>query len=221
MRALAFSWLGALAACGAAPPATTRPTTDETTPEAPRTPAPRVDWAGDHFEVHGLPAVARANEILVVDAPAAAAARELRLEVRDRDDKALETIVVTPTTTDAANQRLVTLHGVHALEAMHAIAVEPGHDGEDNHWATGDNLDIEWRDHRLSVFVHNGRDALVVDDGTPWLVADRGACRSPAYLHQVFHAVKHDVAVIAIGYRGGDGCEAMVDQRHVVTWYPR
>ena len=209
-----------LAACGG-PPHPQGPSSAEppTTPTPPTTPPPSVAFTADHVDLRVLPALARADEVVLVVDPVHAGS-DLRIEARDRDDHPLETISVAAGLA-AANQRLATLHDLHDFVPMRPIVVEPKHDNEDQHWATGDNLDVEWRDHRISVFRHNDTAPLVVRDGTPWLASDQGDCHHPAYLRDVFHAVHHDVLIVAIGYRGSDGCPAPPDTLHVVTWYPR
>jgi hypothetical protein len=104
---------------------------------------------------------------------------------------------------------------------MRPLEVERAHDNEDQHWASGDSLDVEWREHKLSVFLHNNSDALVIGDGEPWLVPDSAACKFPTYLDNVFHARRHDVVIVGIGYRGSAGCTAPPDSLHVLAWYPK
>jgi hypothetical protein len=213
--------IAVLAACGGQPhPA--QPGANAESPSTrppPTTPPPSVAFASDHVDLRLLPALAHADEVVLVVDPVHAGS-DLRIEARDRDDHSLETISVAAGL-DAANQRLAALHNLHDFVAMRPIVVEPSHDSEDQHWATGDNLDVEWRDHRITVFRHNDTVPLVVRDGTPWLAPDQGDCHHPAYLRDVFHAVHHDVLIVAIGYRGSDACPAPADTLHVVTWYPR
>jgi hypothetical protein len=206
--------------CGSAPPAAQTTATPPPPPPPPSTPPPEIHWAQDHFELRNLPAIAKASEIIVAADPLAAP-DQLHVETRDRDDKVVATIAVSATTVADANHQLAILHGVHDLRAMRPLDVEPAHDGEDQHWATGDNLDVEWRDHKLSVFRHNITDALVVADGETWLATDSGACHFPAYLRDAFHAEHHDVMLVVIGYRSSEGCTAPPDQLHVLAWYPK
>jgi hypothetical protein len=211
----------ALAACGGAPAAapSSRVAEPPSTRPPPTTPAPSVGFAADHVDLRVLPALASADEVVLVVDPVHAGSA-MRIEARDRDDRLLETVDVAAGV-DAANQRLASLHVLHDFVAMRPIVVEPSHDNEDQHWASGDNLDVEWRDHHVSVFRHNDTVPLVVRDGTAWLAPDQGDCHHPAYLRDVFHAVHHDVLIVAIGYRGSAACPAPPDTLHVVTWYPR
>nr|HEX4317423.1 hypothetical protein [Kofleriaceae bacterium] len=222
MRRIAWIGVALCAGCGGSAPPPEHAHGDVVEVPVPRDTAPPALAIGSdgHVAATGLPAIARASEVVVV---AVQDGSGLRVDVRDRDDKTLRSFAATPAqpSLDAANKQLAMLHGVHDLRAMTPLAVEAGHDHEDQHWATGDNLDVEWRDHRLSVFRHNANAALVEADGAPWLPPERGACRNPAFLRAAYHGAMTSSLVIDIGYRDGDGgdCRAPADQLHVVTWY--
>jgi hypothetical protein len=239
------AYLVVVAACGSTP-ATQHETTDSPSHRVvgPLTPAPHVGYQDGHYAFDLLPAIAKQSEVIVLpieDRDGARDAQNLRLEVRDRQDKLVQTILVeTPDEgfaqhdrsalpaavqkrLDDANHELAKLHGVHELEPLRPLAVEDAHDGEDKHWATGDNLDVEWREHHLRVFRHNVRKPLVDADGTTWLAKPQDAggapCEHPAYLRDAFHAPTNNVVVAAIGYRGNDRCPEPSVTYHVVTWY--
>jgi hypothetical protein len=238
--------LALVAACGSTPP-TTHEAPDPPSRrvvQGPLTPTPHVGYKDGHYAFDLLPAIAKHSEVIVLaieDEQGGRDAQNLRLEVRDRQDKLIQTIPVeTPDEgsaqhdrsalpaavqkrLDDANHELAKLHGVHELEALHPLAVEDAHDGEDKHWATGDNLDVEWREHHLRVFRHNIRKPLVDADGTSWLAKPHDAgdapCENPAYLRDAYHAATNNVVVVAIGYRGNDRCWQPPVTYHVITWY--
>ena len=214
---------------------------------APRsTPPPVIAFADGGFALQGLPAIAAAGEVVVVaiQDPSPGAAN-LRVEIRGADDHVVKSVVVvtraevpTLVTNRAAspalaariaalNAELVTLHGVHDLRVMRPLAVEPGHGGEDQHWATGDNLDVEWREHHLRVFRHNSTQALLEHDGASWAAPPTPACvgRNEAFLGAAYHAEPGTVqaaagntVVVDIAYRGDDTCEAPGPRPHVLSW---
>src|SRR5277367_6387479 len=90
-----------LVACGGspAPQATpTAPAENHVQPSPRETPAPAVAWGTDHrFASHGLPAVARGGELVVVpvvDSDGGRGNANLHVEVRDRSDHTVQTIAV-------------------------------------------------------------------------------------------------------------------------------
>ncbi len=190
------------------------------------TPAPQIEWTNGAFVSHGLPAIAAAGEVIELGV-ASADGKQLTLEVRGADDHVLHATQVTASSLDAANHELAIDHGVHDLRAMHALDVEAGHDGEDQHWATGDNLDVEWREHHLRVFRHNVTQPLADRDSNAWLApaATAATCvgANPAFLRAVYHAPGMQLGggntvVVAMAYRGTAECPAPPDQLHVVSW---
>ena len=244
----AFAGLAiALGACGSpSAPATTPAEHHVETVTVRPTPPPVITWANGTFAVQGIPAIAAAGEVVVVaivepeheDA-------NLRIEIRGADDRVLEaqtiltradagTLVhdgqpspVLASRIAAMNSELATLHGVHDLRPMHPLAVEPGHDGEDQHWATGDNLDVEWREHHLHVFRHNVSQPVAERDGAPWAAATSAACsgRNPAFLGAVYHVAPGttlpaaaNTIVVEIAYHGDDTCEEPGNRPHVISW---
>src|SRR5512140_1733024 len=97
MRAL----LVLLAACGpaAVTPAEVKEPPTEHADHPPATPPPTIAWKanGGGFDVQGLPAIAAASEVVVVavtDGDGGRGAPNLRIEVRDRDDKTLQSTIV-------------------------------------------------------------------------------------------------------------------------------
>ena len=249
MRALAaLLVVAAGAACGSSAPTPITPA-GGTQPAltAPRsTPPPSIAFADGGFTLHGFPAIAAAGEVVVVAVqdPSHEDAN-LRVEIRGADDRVVKAIVVltraesaTLVTGRAAspalaariaalNADLVTLHGVHDLHVMRPLGVEPGHGGEDQHWATGDNLDVEWREHHLRVFRHNNTQALLDRDGATWAAASNPACvgRNEAFLGAAYHAEPGTVLapagntiVVEIAYRGDDTCEEPGHRPHVLSW---
>ncbi len=249
MRTLIMLVMGlAGAACGSSAPTPITPATG-TQPElaAPRpTPPPTIAFADGGFVLHGFPAIAAAGEIVVVaiQDPSHEDAN-LRVEIRGADDRIVKAVVVltraesaTLVTDRAAspalaariaalNAELVTMHGVHDLRVMRPLAVEAGHGGEDQHWATGDNLDVEWREHHIRLFRHNSTQALLDHDGATWAAPPTPACvgRNEAFLGGAYHAEPGTVlaaagntVVVDIAYRGDDTCEAPGHRPHVLSW---
>lgn len=235
-----------LAACGGAPPEPAAPITGRVEPALQRsTPAPVVQWKDSSFAADTLPAVARAGEITVLAIRESDAGRgypNLRIEVRDRADKVIQTIPVmtsnefetlapdgTPgpalrTRIDTANAELAKLHGVHDLVPMHALEVQDPHDNGPRHFAIGDGFDVDWSKDHLHVFHHNTDRSFLTLDGSRWLVKDHkpcpncDLCENPAFLAGVYHATSINVLVVEIGYKGTDTCWEPGDQLHVVAW---
>ena len=248
MRAPLFALVTSLAACGGTqttPPETLSSHASE--PIAPRdTPAPRVLWRDNAFGTEGLPAVARQSEITVVPVHESDGGRgypNIRFEVRDRNDKTIQTIAVmtsneyeklapdgVPTTAlqqklASANAELAKLHAIHDLLVMKELALQKPPDGSDEHLAIGDNLDVDWEKDHLHVFPHNTDHALATADGHRWLApahsptSPQPDCENPAFLAAVYHAPSINVVVAQIRYHGTDTCWEPGDQLHVIAWY--
>jgi hypothetical protein len=235
-----------LAACGGASTPPPHAVENHAEPVATReTPAPTVAWADGKPTVTGLPAVAKAGELVVVPISGGDAGRgypNLRIEVHDRSDKTVQTIdVLTSNEFESlapggaaspplqkriaeANATLARLHGVHDLAPMHTLEIQDPGDGGTKHLAMGDGLDVDWDTDHLHVLHHNTDNAVTVLDGKPWLVKDHkpcpscAPCENPAFLDGVYHATGINVLVVQIGYRGTDTCWEPADQMHIVTW---
>src|SRR5439155_9304333 len=89
-------WLAA--ACGDPKPAVTGPgPANRVEPAARDTPPPSIDWKDQRFAFARLPAIARGGELAivsVVDGDGGRGYPNLRLELRDRSDKVLQTIQI-------------------------------------------------------------------------------------------------------------------------------
>lgn len=236
----------ALAACGGgAHPATTAPIASTAEPSARTTPAPTLAFTRSRFATLGLPAVARASEVVVValsDSDGGRGYPNLRLEVRDRDDKTLTRLPVmspdeyeqlvhddqpTPALQarlDAANRELATLHGVHDLVAMKGLEPVPATGEELRHMCTGDGLDVDFRSGELKVFQHASQRPLVQRSASGWLAPERkpcaqcDKCSNPAFLAASYHARGINTLVVEIGFHGTDTCWEPGNAFHVVTW---
>jgi hypothetical protein len=247
MRTLALVLL--LAACGSSssgPAYDTTLSSHASEPLARDTPAPKITWSDNGFVTPMLPAVARAAEITVVavrDRDGERGFPNLAIQVRDRNDKTLQSITVlvpneyealapggTPGDVlqkriDAANLELAKLHGLHDLVAMKPLDLQQPPDGSDQHLAIGDNLDVDWNKDHLHVFPHNVDRAVTTVDGHGWLsqshtsCAGCSVCENPAFLGAVYHAPSINVIVAEIRYHGTDSCEEPGDQPHVIAWY--
>ncbi|MGE5182233.1 MAG: hypothetical protein ACM31C_09230 [Acidobacteriota bacterium] len=208
-----------VAACSrpAAPPRAPAPS-NHVEPARRDTPPPSIDWKDTRFAVHGLPAVAKGGELAVVaveDSDAGRGFPNLRVEVRDRSDRVVETLPVmvsneferlvpdaqhaTPELAKriaAANGRLAALHDAHDLVPLQPLEVMKSDD--DPHLARGDDLFVEWLGNRLLVGRQPAADApvqhLASRDGTPWLAVQGRRCpqcppcENPAYLAGAYHA---------------------------------
>ena len=210
------------------------------------TPAPVIDWGDNAFVTNTLPAVARAAEVTVLairDNDGGRGYPNLRIEMRDRNDKTLQKIVVMTSNEyetlapggkpgaalmqriTAANAELAKLHGVHDLIPMKPLDLQKPADGSDPHLAVGDNLDIDWSKDHLHVFPHNIDRAVATIDGHSWLApshtscAGCDVCQNPAFLGAVYHAAGINIVVAELRYRGTDTCEEPGDAPHVVAWY--
>jgi hypothetical protein len=243
MRRLSLLIVAACSGSPAPPPNESLSHQVEVVPRS--TPAPSIAWKGEAFEVTGLPAVARAGEVAVVAMIEGDGGRgfpNLRIDVRDKTDKVVQTIPVliandyetlapggTPGATLSqriadANHQLAILHGVHDLVAMTALELQKTADGSDPHLAIGDGFDVDWSGDHLHVFHHNTDKPLVSLPGTPWLVREHRSCAqcdvcsNPAFLAHAYHVPGINMLVIDIGYHGTDLCWEPGDQLHVVTW---
>lgn len=206
------------------------------------TPAPHIAWRDNAFDTTSLPAVARAGEIVVVALREIDGGRgfpNLRLEVRDRGDKAIQTIAVLssndyeklapdgtpgPELTKriaAANDTLVHLHDLHDLISMHPLEVQQA---DEPHLAIGDGLDVDWNVDHVHIFRHNSDRPVFVRDARAWLIKEHepckgcGMCQNPAFLRAVYHVPALSVVVVQLSYRGTDTCWEPSDQLHVVAW---
>jgi hypothetical protein len=233
-------------ACGSRPPEPQAPPLSSHVEQHHRTtPAPIVSWRDGGFFTDALPAVARAGEVTVVAIRESDAGRgypNLRIEVRDRADKTIQTIPImtsnefetlvpdeTPSQglrhrIDAATAELARLHGLHDLVPMHSLEIQKPPDEGLQDFAIGDGFDIQWNKDHVHVFRHNINEALTSRDGTKWLEKDHKpcpnceVCENPAFLAGVFHATEINVLVVEIGYKGNDTCWEPCDQLHVFTW---
>jgi hypothetical protein len=251
MRALAVV---AVVACSGAPqPNPPSGATNQVTPTPRDTPAPALAYRATRFDrndvgtwqITGLPAVARGGELAVValiDGDGGRGNPNLKLEVRDRSDKVIQTIaVMTPDEADAlttperdakpelqrrieaANRELAQLHGVHDLIEMHRLDVQKAPAGTPfgEHLAIGDGLDIDFLGDHLHVFVHNGNRPFVNLDTVRW----RHAVSSPAcagvnvpYLGSVSHVNRINLLVVEVRFVGNDTCWEPPAQNHIVAW---
>jgi len=205
-------------------------------------PAPQIAWRDNAFETTTLPAVAVAGEVVVVAIRESDGGRgfpNLRLEVRDRADKPIQTIAVlnsndyealapdgTPNAEltrriAAANRELVHLHDLHDLVSMHGLEIQKA---DDPHLAIGDGLDVDFNVDHVHIFRHNSDRPVFVRDARAWLVKEHapckgcGMCQNPAFLRAVYHAAALSVVVVQLSYRGTDTCWEPSDQLHVVAW---
>ena len=242
---LAWALPVVLVACGGAPPPAPAAAPENVVVTAPRTtPAPAIAWKGGRFTTEGLPAVARAGEVAVIDVRDSDGGRgypNLRIEVHDRADKVIQTIPVmtsnefealapggAPSPTLArriadANRALASLHQLHDLVPMTALDVAKPSDGP-AHLAMGNDIDVDFAGDHLDVLVHDSEQVLAHRITTSWLVppsqtcAKCQRCEHPAYLGGVSYAVGISVVVVDIAYMGTDICWEPSDQRHVVAW---
>jgi hypothetical protein len=203
------------------------------------TPAPHIAWRDNAFGTDALPVVARATEVAIVAVREIDGERgfpNLRLEVRDRSDKAIQTITIlnsneyetlapggTASATlqkriDAANDELSRLHDLHDLVAMKPLEIQAPTDNTFPHLAIGDGVDVDWSSDHVHVFRHNSDRQVVTVDGKAWLAPARPNCDNPAFLRAAFHAPELAVVVVQLAYRGSDSCGVPSDQFHVVAW---
>jgi hypothetical protein len=239
------------AACGGTASPAKQPIGGDSARVAPTTPAPDIAFAitaeeqMGAFHARGLPAVGRGGQVVVAavhDSDGGRGYPNLRLEVRDREDKLLQTIPVmsaneyetlvaggaaTPALTarvSAANGELAKLHGVHDLVAMRALEPIAPADEELRHMCTGDGFDVDYRSGQLAIYRHNSQRPLVERGAVAWeapahqVCATCEPCANPSYLAAAFHARGINAVVVEIGYRGNDSCWEPGNTFHVVTW---
>ena len=240
MRALVALAL-VLAACGSSAQAPALQ--GRAAKRAPSGPAPTIAFTGGSFDVERLPAVARTGELValaITDSDSGRGNPNLRLEVRGRDDRITDTLVVLAANDfetlvpdgvtaaaaleariTAANRKLIALHDDHDLVPMQLFAT-----GDTFARATsveGDALSVSFADdNRLRV--RNGTEPLATVDGSTWLApkgprcAQCPVCENPAWLDAMFKARDIDVIVVRIQYSGTDTCWEPPAQLHVIAW---
>lgn len=240
----------ALVACSSSAPAPAQEPalTGRAERPAPTGPAPRIAWKEGTFDTSQLPVVARSGELAVVAVDEGDGGRgypNLRLEVRDRGDRIVDTHVVMASNEfetlvpdaaqagpelvrriAAANEQLAQLHARHDLVAMPAFDFKPDPFGPSQP-ARGDGLTVTFgSDHGLRVSARDNRGETTIAkvDGTSWL-APSGKhcpqclpCENPAYLAGVYKAPGIDTLVVRIAYQGTDLCWEPGDQLHVIAW---
>lgn len=232
-------------ACGGSPPPA-QPAPMNRAEVMPRaTPAPAIAWREQSFAIDGLPAVARGGELAIVAASDGDGGRgypNLRVEVRDRSDKVVQTIGImvandyerlapggAPSPELArriadANHELAMLHGLHDLVVMHPLERQKPADEGDPHLAIGDGFDVDWNLDHLHVFRHDANRSFITLDGKPWLAkpgprcASCDPCENPAFLANAYHARDERLIVVELGYHGTDMCWEPGHQWHVVAW---
>ncbi|CAN5184035.1 hypothetical protein BH11MYX1_BH11MYX1_57690 [soil metagenome] len=240
MRAFARALLVMVAACG--PNGATHEKSDPIGASGMphrATPAPHIAWKDNAFGTEALPVVARAGELTIVAVRQIDGERgfpNLRIEVRDRADKTIQTIPILNANEyetlapggianaalqqriEAANTELTRLHDLHDLVAMTPLEIQAPTDSTFPHLAIGDGLDVDWSGDHIHVFRHNSDRQVVTIDGKAWLAPVRANCSNPAFLRSVFHAPELTVVVVQLAYRGSDSCGVPSDQFHVVSW---
>lgn len=216
MRAIALViWL---AACG---PNGAEHVLSQKTEGQPRAGAPTVaepSSAGNAYTTERLPAMARGLELFVMPVREydMRGVANLRLEVRDRADKLVETIAIA--TPQQANDELQKLHDIHDLVPMRALDIQTPADGSLPHLAIGDGIDVDFSTDHVHVFRHNSDRAVAIRPSTAWLVKSTDRCVYPAFLRAVYHAEGVPAVVVQIAYRGEDSCGVPSDSFHVVAW---
>jgi len=203
------------------------------------TPAPHLAWRDNAFGTEALPVVARAGEIAIVAVRQIDGERgfpNLRIEVRDRSDKTIQTLPILNSNEyeqlapggiagpelqkriEVANTELARLHDLHDLVAMKRLEIQAPTDNTFPHLAIGDGLDVDWSSDHVHVFRHDSDRQVVTVEGKAWLAPVHPNCDNPAFLRSVFHAPELSVVVVQIAYRGSDSCGVPSDQFHVVAW---
>lgn len=240
----------ALVACSSSTPAPAHEPalTGRAERPAPTGRAPRIGWNQGTFDTSQLPAVARSGDLAVVAVDEGDGGRgypNLRLEVRDRADRVVDTHVVMTANEfetlvpDAAHaspalERRIAAANEHLakLHARHDLVTTPGFDFKPDPFgasqpAHGDGLTVTFgADHQLRVKARDNRGETTIAkvDGTSWL-APSGKhcpqcepCENPAYLAGVYKAPGIDALVVRIAYQGTDLCWEPGDQLHVIAW---
>jgi hypothetical protein len=216
------------------------------------TPAPTIEFGGAQgangwWKLERLPAVARAGQLVVIPLIENDGGRgypNLRIEVRDRSDRAVQTIPVLSADEweklqkpdgsagpdllariADANRELDKLHGLHDLVGMHAldVQVDPAAGKHAAHLAIGDGFDVDFNTDHLHVFRHNATRSFITLDSRGWLAKPRPLaggemCQNDAFLANTFHANGINVLLVQIGFTGTDTCWEPPDQLHVVAW---
>jgi hypothetical protein len=235
--------MAALAACGGAKTSPSPAVGNAAPLPARATPAPNVAWndTEHRFVVDGLPAAARDGRVALVAIEGGDGGRgypNMRIELRDRDDRVLETLTVISANDwerlapdgkpgrelelrlGDMGHRLVTLHAQYDLVHLDALQVMKG--GDEPHLATDGNLWVEWVGDSVHVIrkpAPDARDQRLAHKGDPsWLVPASGHCENPAYLGGAYHIDGVDLVVVDVRYRGSDSCWEPADQWHVVAW---
>ena len=241
-----FGSIVALAACGGAKASAPAPDPVPSNVAVPvrSTPAPAITWQDGGFHTDRLPAAARGGEVAVVavrDNDGGRGYPSLRIEVRDRSDKLIQTIpVMTANEFEAlapggkpgamlarriadANHALATLHGLHDLVEMHALEVQKP-TNTPAHLAMADDIDVDFGGDHVDVLIHDSERVLAHRATGSWEVAPSKdcakceMCEHPAYLGNAYHATGIDLVVVDVAYMGTDTCWEPSDQLHVVAW---
>jgi hypothetical protein len=235
--------LAAASACSAPPapaPAHHRPTA----PVVPSGPPPQIAWtANATFAAPQLPAIARSGELAVVPAIDSDSGRgfpNLRLEVRDRADRLVETLVVmvsndfeqlVPDGTHAgpeleariaaANRRLADLHAAHDLVPMREYSANA--EAPRSKPVEGAGLLVSYSDNHVLLVSRDGK--RLAAPSRPGWHAPPGKrcpqcrpCEHRASLRSFYKAEGIDVIVVRIMYSGTDMCWEPGDQLGVVSW---
>jgi len=204
------------------------------------TPAPTIAWLStdNAFDTSALPVIARAAEIAVVavhDSDGGRGYPNLRLEVRDRNDRTIQTIAVMASSDyeklvadnqastelqrriATANRELAKLHGLHDLVAMQPLAIQKPAEGTP-HLAIGDDLDVDFTTTRIDVFHHGAQRPFTSTSWRVPAVPARCAGENPAFLQAVYKARDIRALVVEVAYRGTDTCWEPGNQLRVITW---
>lgn len=238
-----------LVACSAPPASSPAPVlAGRAERPAPSGPAPRIRWSAGQFDTSSLPAIARDGSLAVVavsDSDGGRGYPNLRLEVRDRGDRVVETHVIMVSNEAealipdsvhagpelerriaAANDKLAALHAQNDLVTMRAFDFSPDPFGPSQP-ARSAGLTVTFGpDHVLRVRARDRRAEKTVAkiDGKSWLAPSGPRCpgcepcENPAYLAGVYQADGIDAVVVRIAYQGTDLCWEPGDQLHVIAW---
>ena len=215
----------------------------------PAGPTPTIAWSGDtamdgQFSTLGLPAVSDDGQQVLLDWVKGDGARgfpNLRLVVRDRSDRTLDTRVVLDAdeveekqdAVDVApfNAWLAETNATRRWRPLTAGTVEQGEPAGDEMFAstqTGQagGIRVRFDDTAHLVVEQDGK--VVVDTvERGWLVPDHpmyeGAaadeiCSNPIYLDSVHVDEARRLAVIGVEFRGNDSCWEPTGEYHVVAW---
>ena len=239
-----FALAVVLLGCGGGGPTTpgpTAPIANEPAVVAPRaTPAPTIGWepADNAFDTKALPVIARGAEVAVVavhDSDGGRGYPNLRLEVRDRSDRTIQTIAVMDSNgyeklvvdgkasgelerrLAAANRELAKLHGLHDLVAMTPLAIQKPREGLP-HLAIGDDVEVDFTTTRVDVFHHSAERPFASVNWRVPAVPARCAGENPAFLQAVYKAKDIRALVVEVAYRGTDTCWEPGNQLRVITW---